>query len=149
MVCTSAPDRIRHVVEAHGTIRDAMCVTCEWRGPMTGVLDRVRAGETDPPCTRCGGILKSATVYFGESLDPDGLDRAFGAAGSCDVLLAVGSTLSVQPIARMVPLAKRAGATVVIVNGAATDMDDLADVVVSGQISEVLPGLIDGLVDRN
>ena len=135
------------VVEAHGTVREAMCVACGWRGPMPGVLDRVRAGEEDPSCEVCGGILKSATVYFGESLDPEGLDRAFAAAGSCDVLLAVGSTLSVHPIARMVPLARRSGATVLIVNGGPTDMDDLADVVVVGQISAVLPGLVNALPD--
>ena len=129
-------------VEAHGTVRDATCVHCGWRAPMVGVLDRVRSGEEDPPCEVCGGILKSATVYFGESLDPDGLDRAFDAARSCDVLLAVGTTLSVHPIARMVPLARRAGASVVIVNGGPTDMDDLAELVLVGRISELLPPLV-------
>lgn len=130
------------VVEAHGTMRVARCTACGWSGPMEAVLDRVRAGEDDPPCERCGSILKSATVYFGESLDAGALDRAFAAADRCDLLLAVGSTLSVFPIARMVPVATRRGAAVVIVNGGPTDLDDEATVAVRGSISQLLPGLV-------
>jgi NAD-dependent deacetylase len=134
----SDPGRL---VEVHGSIRGARCVRCDWRGPTTEVLDRVRAGEPDPPCSVCGGILKTSTVFFGESLDEDDLTRAFTAASSCDVLLCVGTTLQVYPVARMVPLALRRGATVVIVNQGATPFDDDA-VVVRGSISEVLAGLV-------
>lgn len=133
------------VVEAHGTVREATCVSCRWRGPMPEVLERVRAGEEDPPCARCGGILKSSTVYFGEPLDPDAVDRAFTAARSADLLLAIGTTLSVHPIARMVPLAARSGASIVIVNAGPTDVDDLADVRLTGRISEVLAELVSAL----
>jgi NAD-dependent deacetylase len=108
---------------------------------MQGALDRVRAGEDDPPCTTCGGILKSATILFEQSLEHRDLVRAEHAAQSCDLLLAVGSTLSVFPAAGMVPIAKRAGAAVVIVNGEPTDMDHIADVVLRRPIAEVLPAL--------
>jgi NAD-dependent deacetylase len=130
------------VVEVHGTMREAACLDCGDRMPMTDALARVEAGEDDPPCQRCGGILKAATISFGQSLVPADLTRADAAARSCDLLLAVGSTLSVYPIADVVPIAVAHGADVVIVNGSPTAMDDLADVVVQGSISEVLPALV-------
>ena len=133
------------VVEVHGTMREFACLDCGDRGPMQVVLDRVRAGEADPPCRACGGILKSATISFGQSLVVDDLDRAGQAAGACDLLLAVGSTLAVYPVADVVPLAVSRGARVVIVNGSPTAMDDLADAVITGSISEVLPALVEGL----
>ena len=105
----------------------------------------MRAGEPDPPCRQCGGILKSATISFGQSLVPADLARADAAARACDLLLAVGSTLAVFPIADVVPLAIAHGARVVIVNGTPTAMDDLADVVLTGSISELLPTLVEGL----
>jgi NAD-dependent deacetylase len=133
------------VVEVHGTVHDVLCLDCGDRAPMATAVERVRAGEADPSCRRCGGILKSATISFGQSLVPEDLQRADAAARSCDLLLAVGSTLAVFPIADVVPLAVTHGARVVIVNGSPTAMDDLADVLVPGSISEVLPALVDGL----
>jgi NAD-dependent deacetylase len=133
------------VVEVHGTMRGAACLSCGDRMPMADALSRVEAGEEDPACRLCGGILKSATVSFGQSLVTEDLVRADAAARSCDLLLAVGSTLSVYPIAEVVPLAVAHGADLVIVNGEPTAMDDLADVVVRGSISEVLADLVEGL----
>lgn len=133
------------VVEVHGTMRAYACLDCDARGPMQEALDRVRAGEADPPCRQCGGILKSATISFGQSLVVADLERADRAGRTCDLLLAVGSTLSVFPIADVVPLAVSRGARVVIVNGSPTAMDDLADVVLTGSISEVLPALMAGI----
>jgi len=130
------------VVEVHGTIHQVACLGCAARGPIEDALQRVRAGEEDPHCLDCGGLLKSATVSFGQSLDPGDLLRAEEAAEACDVLLAIGTTLSVYPIAAMVPIAQRAGARVVIVNAEPTEMDDLADVVIRGSISAVLPALL-------
>jgi NAD-dependent deacetylase len=130
------------VVEIHGTIHEVVCLQCAERAPMQRALDRVRAGEVDPPCKSCGGILKSATISFGQSLVQEHLVRAERAARSCDLLLAIGSTLAVYPIAAVVPLAKRAGAKLVIVNGDPTEMDELADAVVRGRIGEVLPSLV-------
>lgn len=129
------------VVEVHGTIRDARCVQCSWRGTTTDVLERVRAGEPDPPCTVCGGILKTATVFFGEALDEADLERAVVAASVCDLLLCVGTTLQVYPVAGMVPRALRRGVPVVIVNEGETPFDDEA-LVVRGSISEVLPAIV-------
>ena len=113
------PDR---VVELHGTMWRVRCWSCGEEGPMEPALDRVRAGDDDPHCERCGGILKSATISFGQSLDPEVLGRAEDAALDCDLLLAVGSTLSVYPAAGLVPLAYRNGASVVIVNAQPTPL---------------------------
>jgi NAD-dependent deacetylase len=127
------------VIEVHGTVHRAMCMSCGWRGPMPAVLDRVRAGEEDPPCQRCGGILKSATISFGQPLDPDVIRRAMRVASEADVLLAVGSSLQVYPVAGAVPVAKDAGARVVIVNAEPTPFDDIADAVFARPIGEMLP----------
>jgi NAD-dependent deacetylase len=135
----TSPDR---VVEIHGSTRRAMCLSCSWRDDIEVVLARVRAGEPDPQCTDCGGILKSATVSFGQPLEPAELSRAQFAAESCDLMIAIGTTLGVYPIAGVVPLARRAGARVMIVNAEVTEMDDLADVLVRGSISHVLPDIL-------
>ncbi|MDZ7678626.1 MAG: NAD-dependent protein deacylase [Acidimicrobiales bacterium] len=130
------------VVEIHGTLHEVMCLSCDERAPMQRALDRVRAGEDDPECRSCGGILKSATVSFGQSLDQRALARAEVAAQECEVMLAVGSTLTVYPIAEVVPVAKSAGAEVVIVNGSETAFDQVADAAIRGSISEVLPTIV-------
>jgi NAD-dependent deacetylase len=132
------------VVEVHGTMRRVMCWRCGARAPMEEALVRVRAGEDDPACLRCGGILKSDTISFGQSLVPEVIDRALRVAGECDLLLAVGSTLQVQPVASMVPIAARAGARVVIVNDQETAMDEIADAVLCGAIGALLPALCAG-----
>ena len=101
----------------------------------------MRSGEEDPPCRTCGGVLKSATISFGQNLVPEDLVRAERAAVECDLLLAVGSTLTVYPAAGLVPIAMQTGARVVVVNAEPTAYDDEADAVMTGQISEVLPAL--------
>src|SRR5688572_22929312 len=130
----SSPERI---VEIHGTMREVTCLACGERAPIERALARVRAGEEDPPCRTCGGILKTATVSFGQPLVEADLLRAQHAAQHCDLLLALGSKLSVWPIAGVVPLAKETGARVVIVNAEPTDMDRLADAVLRGSIGEI------------
>jgi len=130
------------VVEIHGTLREFICMKCGDRGPMEFALERVRAGEEDPACQRCGGILKSATISFGQGLVAEDLERAEHAANACDLMLAIGSTLSVYPIAGVVPVAKRTGARVVILNAEPTAMDELADAVLQGGISEILPRMV-------
>ena len=129
------------VIEVHGTIRRAMCWGCGLRMPMAEVLVRVRAGETDPPCLACGGILKSDTISFGQPLVSAVIQRAMQAAGEAELMLAVGSTLQVHPVAGVVALAKDAGARVVIVNNQPTAMDDLADALLREPIGEVLPAI--------
>ncbi len=130
------PDRI---VEVHGSVREVVCLSCDYRKPMQVALDRVRQGEDDPPCPECSGMLKSATISFGQNLVVEDLKRAEAAAQTCDVLFAIGSTLAVYPIAAVVPIAKQSGAKVIILNGSETEMDDIADVVLRGSISDVLP----------
>jgi NAD-dependent deacetylase len=135
----SSPER---VVEVHGTMREVVCLACGERAPMERALARVRAGEEDPPCRTCGGILKSATISFGQSLVAADIARAERAARQCDLLLAIGTKLSVWPVAGVVPVAKDAGARVVILNAEPTDMDGLADAVLRGSIGEILPRLV-------
>ena len=136
------------VVEIHGTTREVQCLSCGTRWPMEEVLARVRGGDDDPACREpagagaCGGVLKSATISFGQSLVPGDLARAERAALRCDLVLAVGTTLAVYPAAGLVPVARRAGASVVIVNGEPTELDFMADVVVRGRIGEVLPKIV-------
>ncbi len=132
------------VVEVHGTIWWSRCWDCQDRRPMAEALDRVRSGADDPPCELCGGILKSDTISFGQALVPEVIDRALRVSEECDLLLAVGSTLSVYPAANCVPRAKSAGATVVIVNAGPTDLDRLGDAVLRGQIGDVLPEIVAG-----
>ena len=130
------------IVEVHGTVWWTRCWDCRDRRPMRETLDRVVAGEEDPPCLVCGGVVKSDTISFGQALVPDVIDRAMQVSGECDVLLAVGSTLGVYPVANCVPVAKTAGAKVVIVNLEETAMDGLADARLVAPISDVLPVLV-------
>jgi NAD-dependent deacetylase len=130
------------VIEVHGTIRRVMCWDCGERRPMQDALARVRAGEADPACLECGWILKSDTISFGQALVPETIDRAMAAARQADLMLAIGTTLQVYPVAATVPLAKEAGARIVIVNAEPTPMDPAADAVLRGSISDVLPSLV-------
>lgn len=130
------------IVEIHGTVHRWECVDCGARGPMEEALERVRAGESDPACPVCRGIMKSATILFGQSLVTADLLRAERAATEAEVLLAVGTSLSVYPIAGMVEIAARAGRAVIIVNAQPTAMDDLATVFLRGSASELLPQIL-------
>ena len=138
----NAPDR---VIEVHGTAREVMCLSCGRRQPMPRVLERVREGEYDPSCRRCGGLLKSATVSFGQALDPAVLQVANDAAGGCDLFLAIGTSLTVYPVALLPRTARQAGARLVIINGERTPYDDEANVVLRGDTGAVLSSLVDAL----
>jgi len=127
------------VIEVHGTMRHVVCWSCGWRGPMLEVLARVLAGEEDPACKRCAGILKSDTISFGQQLVPEVIERAMRAAREADLFLAVGTSLQVYPIAGAVEVARSAGARVVIVNAEPTPYDGVADAVLGGSIGQVLP----------
>jgi NAD-dependent deacetylase len=135
----NSPDK---VIEVHGSMRRFMCWGCGMRGPMQLVLERVRAGEEDPTCRNCGGILKSDTISFGQQLVPEVIDRAMRVAAEGDVFIAVGTTLQVYPVAGAVDIARSAGAKVIIVNAQATPYDDVADAVLPGSISEILPAIL-------
>lgn len=131
-----------NVFEMHGTMRFSICWSCGDRRGMQETLQRVRDGDVDPACELCGGILKSDTISFGQALVPEVVQRAMSASENCDVLLAVGSSLTVQPAANVVPRAKAAGAKVIIVNGESTAMDHYGDIVLLGNLSELLPKIV-------
>ena len=141
----AAGSSTERTVEIHGTIRDYVCLSCGDRGPMGDALARVRAGEEDPACRACGGILKSATISFGQSLVPADLQRAEQAAASADLFLAIGTSLTVYPVAWLPERALAHGARLVIVNAEPTPMDDRAHAVLRGQIGEVLPAIVSRL----
>ncbi len=144
-VAGNSPER---VIEVHGSMRRFMCWGCGMRGPMQKVLERVRAGEEDPECRACGGVLKSDTISFGQQLVPEVIDRAMRVAAEADVFLAVGSTLQVYPVAGAVDIARAAGAKVIIVNAQPTAFDEVADALLPGSISEILPAIL-GTVSRS
>jgi NAD-dependent deacetylase len=130
------------VIEIHGNVHSAKCLQCAWRGPMEDTLARVRAGEDDPACLECGGMLKSATISFGENLVPEDLMRAQRAAAAADVFLAVGTSLGVYPAAALPEHALRAGATLAVLNGEPTPFDGVAEFVLRDRLGEVLPDLV-------
>jgi len=131
------------VCEVHGTGRQVVCLACGEHGPMAAAVARVEAGEDDPPCRRCGGILKAATVSFGQPIPSAVWARAERMTAGADAFVAVGSSLVVQPAARLPVQAKRLGASLVIVNREPTPLDDLADAVLGGEAGTLLPALVE------
>jgi len=128
--------------EMHGNVRRWRCEGCGATGPFADMVARVRAGEEDPDCPECGGIVRATVILFGENLDPDLIDRAWADAQAADLLVAIGSTLVVQPVASLVPLAHGHGAGLIVVNADPTPYDDLADAVLRDDIQEVVPQLL-------
>ncbi|HEV3451273.1 MAG TPA: Sir2 family NAD-dependent protein deacetylase [Acidimicrobiia bacterium] len=138
----SSPDKI---VEIHGNVREVKCLSCRWRAPMEVALERVRAGEADPECPACGGILKSATISFGENLVPEDLARSQQAAARADVFLAVGTSLTVYPAAGLPEYALANRARLVVLNAEPTPFDAAADAVVRAPIGQALPAIVDAV----
>ncbi len=130
------------VLELHGNMIESVCVGCGERGLTVDSLERVAAGEEDPACVGCGGIIKTATVMFGQALDPDVLEAAALAARDCDVFLAVGTSLQVHPAAGLCDTAVRHGAELVIVNAQPTPYDDIATRIIRDPIGLALPALV-------
>jgi len=135
----NSPDKI---VEVHGTVHKVVCMACGMIAPMQKALDRVRAGEDDPPGRDCGGILTSATISFGQPLVPAVIDRALRSAAEADLFLAIGTSLQVYPIANAVKIASAHGARIVILNAGETPFDDIADAVLRDPIGTALPRLV-------
>jgi NAD-dependent deacetylase len=132
----------RKVLELHGSARSVVCTGCPARGSLEEAIARVEAGEEDPRCLECGGILKTATVMFGERLDPAVLHEAVAIAKACTVFVAVGTSLQVQPAAGLVGVAAEHGARLIVVNAEPTPYDDLAAEVVREPIGTALPPLL-------
>ncbi len=129
------------IVEIHGNVREFMCMECPDRGPIERVLARVREGDEDPRCRSCGGVLKSATISFGQGLIPEDLARSQDEAMSCDLFLALGTTLGVYPAAELPAIALRSGAKLVILNAQETPYDAYASVIIREPLGEVLPAI--------
>lgn len=136
------------VLELHGHTREVACLGCGDRRPSEEVLARVRGGEEDPACERCGGILKSATVSFGQGLPEDVVAEAFRRAESCDLCLVIGSSLVVYPAAHVPLAAAEAGARLAIVNAEPTPLDRLADPVVHGRAGPVMTAALAAARER-
>ncbi|MFD6391150.1 NAD-dependent deacetylase [Nocardia sp. NPDC060259] len=134
------PDR--KVLELHGNARAVVCTACEDRTTTEAALERIAAGEDDPACLRCGGILKTATVMFGQALDPEVLGQAMTIAQACTVFIAVGTSLQVQPAASLAGIAAEHRARLIIVNAEPTPYDALADEVIREPIGTALPALL-------
>lgn len=133
----------QRLIEIHGTVREFQCLGCPDRGPIELVMERVRQGDEDPACRSCGGILKSATISFGQNLVPEDLARAEAAASAADLFLAVGTTLTVYPVALLPDMAIRNGARLVIINADETPYDPHADAILRESISDVLPRIVE------
>jgi NAD-dependent deacetylase len=130
------------VLELHGNIRNTRCANCGERRPMGEALERVRGGERDPKCLDCGGILKSATVFFGEAVDATVFAQAARRLATADLLWVIGSSLRVQPAAGMVAATARDTA-LIIVNAEPTPYDALAAAVVREPIGVAVPTIVE------
>jgi NAD-dependent deacetylase len=128
----------RRVLELHGTARWIMCVDCQARFEPLPLIEAFRAQHAVPPCEKCGGRLKSATISFGQALPENVLDESAELATASDVFLAIGSSLVVYPAAGLPEVAKRAGAKLVIINRDRTELDTAADVVIREPIGATL-----------
>ena len=136
----------RKVIEIHGNMSEVVCVGCTYRTTMDAALERVAAGEPDPPCPACGGILKAATIMFGQNLDPKTLWQAEQVAEAAEIFLAIGSSLQVQPAASLCEVAAAHGADLVIVNNEETPYDHLATEVIREPIGEAVPRIVADLI---
>jgi NAD-dependent deacetylase len=136
----------RKVLELHGTMRTTSCTRCRTRAPTEQVRHRVRAGDHDPRCGSCGGVLKLDTVLFGEQLNPVVMGQAVAIASATPLMVAVGTSLLVEPAAQLCRVAVDAGAHLVIVNRDPTPYDELATDVIRADITDAVPTLVDQLI---
>ena len=130
------------VIELHGTTAEAACLSCGDRISMDAAMLRIERGDPAPECEKCGGLLKPATISFGQAMPEGELRRAVRLSRSCEVFLSVGSSLVVQPAALLPLAAKRAGARLIILNRTPTPLDELADLVLRDEIGRILPVLV-------
>ena len=133
----------RHVLELHGTARQVACMDCGWRTEAEPLVEQFLKTQEVPKCPQCGGRLKHATVSFGQALPEDVLQEAIRWASSCELFLAMGSSLVVEPAASLPSIAKRAGARLVIINRDPTPLDRFADLVLRGKLGKILTAVDD------
>lgn len=136
----NSPDR---VIELHGSTHRIRCTVCGRVYSGVSIQDRLDAGEDDPHCPVCDGVLRGGTILFGEALPEEVLKTAVAVARACDLMLVVGSSLVVNPAARLPMIAKQAGARLVILNRTRTPLDDEADVRLSAEAGPALTRIVD------
>ena len=139
LVAGNSPELVH---EVHGTWQYTRCIGCSDRLPVEDTLQRVDAGEVDPKCLKCGGLMKRDVILFGEALVPQVIAGAMAAAEDADLVMAIGTQLNVTPAANVVTRGKAAGAKVIIMNNQPTDRDQYADAFLMGDITEMLPALV-------
>jgi NAD-dependent deacetylase len=132
----------REVVEVHGSIRRSTCLTCDANYPLEEVVRLLEAGAGAPRCTACGAVVKPDVVFFEELLPEDAIDRAYDLAGEARLLLVVGSSLEVWPVAELPFVTLRGGGKVAVVNEGPTSVDDRAELKLTGKAGEVLGGAV-------
>ena len=136
----------KKVIELHGTMLHAVCLSCGAQISMDEAVARVAAGELAPECEKCSGYLKTATVSFGQAMPEREMHRAYDVAENCEVFIAVGSSLVVHPAASLPAVAKASGAKLIIINRTPTPLDDMADLVVNEEIGKALPRLVGAII---
>jgi NAD-dependent deacetylase len=137
-----------NVIELHGTANEAKCMKCHEIYPITKFVNQVVQGESQPTCEKCGGLLKPNTIFFGEALESDVLRKADQMIGGCDLLIVLGSSLLVYPVAFYPQRVISAGEKLAIINLQTTDMDSQAEVVIHEKIGEVLPKIVDKVGEK-
>ena len=130
------------VIELHGNGTYAACLRCGRRYEFGPIFEAFKVDEEPPICSACGGLIKSATISFGQSMPEEPMRRAHEETQQCDLFVAIGSSLVVYPAAGFPVLAKRAGASLVIINRDPTDLDYLANLVLNVEIGPTLGGLL-------
>jgi len=136
------------VIELHGTNRQALCLGCQRRWPIEDIQARLDAGDLSPSCENCGGLIKPATISFGQSMPVEALRRAYECATSCDLFLMVGSSLQVEPAASLPRAAHGAGSRLIFVNRTETPWDHIADLIFRENAGEVLSAMVEGVGQR-
>jgi NAD-dependent deacetylase len=136
------------VIELHGSLRWVKCVNCDRRYPIIEVAKRLGDGEEQSICSECGGLLKAATVSFGEPPPTAEIEEAEQHSRNCDLFMLLGSSLMIYPAAYMPIYAKEAGAKLIIINVGTASMDESADVLIDVDVGKVLIRIIEGVKNR-
>jgi NAD-dependent deacetylase len=131
------------VIQLHGTAIFVSCLSCKKRYDRNEIQERIKEGQKAPRCDDCGGLLKPATISFGQSMPEKETEAAYHRSSLCDLFIVVGSSLVVQPAASMPLVAKRNGAKLVIINRDPTPYDDMADLVIRGQAGSTMGSILD------
>jgi len=136
------------VIQLHGTAIFVSCLSCQKRYDRDEIQERIKKGQKAPRCDNCGGLLKPATISFGQSMPEKETQEAYHRSSICDLFIVVGSSLVVQPAASMPLVAKRNGARLVIINRDPTPCDDMADLIIHGQAGSTLASILEYVKQR-